>query len=1202
MIKEGKVIFSLLFLLIFVVVIFSSSFVLGELTCAGGTLTGTYAGCDGDYENTQTGSCWYRPPIYYPNGTAMYNFKSLGLRAEVYCWNFETPALCGSNDEYCKWYHGQNSCYGLSQENCGSIYYPTCSPQYSDYTCSCPLGQHSDLASTPFASCSGTFVENYTSSYCYWREGVKANAISQGEYCSYSDAGSCRGADEFCEWNILSYSATFSCIGFNEQTCMFTSGCVASYDTNYQCVSNTCSDTDGGYVPEIQGTVSAQSGDTGTDFCEDGYFLTEYYCSNSVGFSGQETCNFGCLNGECKPVPCPSSQEGVNGGNLGCIDKIISNSHIIYSTSSCTSLSQICSACNSGYYPSYDYATESYICHAIPDTCSDSDGMNYNTRGTVNASRGYSGTDYCADSGGDPGAPTSEGDILWEFGCSGTTGVKNIYGDCQYGCSEGKCNPTPPLPDCPVTQTGTIYVGCVQDQDINSNLINYAHSTNDLCSDEYVCFQCNSGYIWDGNNCVLKCPSPQPGTSGGNLGCLENQVLYSYVLYPTSSCTSLSQICSACNSGYYPSYDHATESYICVPVSISCTDTDLGQAYPEYFKGSLTATTGITNGMDNCADSTHLNEYFCDASNRGSLDSNHLCPKNYGCNSGACRDFYFVGTSDGNKILSLGQGTTLPKTIKFVGSAYSGSGGGSFSLYERAWTNEFWGWCDICAADTLVGTYSGNTQDFNGDGVNDYLSDSWTLNSNVLNSLESDGPYDKYEFYFKVGSYQSSGLLVDPSLDTCHDEIQNGGEEGIDCGPVCGNECLFCQDSDGGQIYDVQGRIIANNGLHTSGTDFCDDSTHLNEYYCSAANAGSLEIRHYCGAGNACSNGVCTGEQIPNSIVYWAYKTYQEAPGYLEVLNSSIGSFGRRLVLTYPEPSLSSFQIFKESNAIFIPDTLVREEYGSSFSNFYFYDWIPSYADFMNAGTPTFSNNTYRFYFKVDDGDSRLTSNYWDVYVIGEVPSCTDGAQNGDEEGVDCGGSCPNECEPDIDQCLGIDFCMDYTSEATCNLDNCSVAQYSGYAPSGTTPLCIWYSVVPEECIFGYSGSNYGVCMHHDSPTNDSCEDDGFLTHIWTNEYSWDLDNAFSTQQACEGYTSECSGNCVLRGSSWHCDPNGEETTCLNGETTATIPCPAQIQLGFFDWQNVVVAILVIFLLYLILLKNKKTQTEKSSKGKKRKK
>lgn len=30
----------------------------------------------------------------------------------------------------------------------------------------------------------------------------------------------------------------------------------------------------------------------------------------------------------------------------------------------------------------------------------------------------------------------------------------------------------------------------------------------------------------------------------------------------------------------------------------------------------------------------------------------------------------------------------------------------------------------------------------------------------------------------------------------------------------------------------------------------------------------------------------------------------------------------------------------------------------------------------------------------------------------GDPPTCTDGIQNGDEEGIDCGGSCPNACEP----------------------------------------------------------------------------------------------------------------------------------------------------------------------------------------------
>lgn len=67
---------------------------------------------------------------------------------------------------------------------------------------------------------------------------------------------------------------------------------------------------------------------------------------------------------------------------------------------------------------------------------------------------------------------------------------------------------------------------------------------------------------------------------------------------------------------------------------------------------------------------------------------------------------------------------------------------------------------------------------------------------------------------------------------------------------------------------------------------------------------------------------------------------------------------------------------------------------------------------------------TARFSYKVTRGEETLqersfTSKYvpWpEKWLVGigttPAPTCTDGAQNGDEVGVDCGGTCPNQCNP----------------------------------------------------------------------------------------------------------------------------------------------------------------------------------------------
>ena len=57
--------------------------------------------------------------------------------------------------------------------------------------------------------------------------------------------------------------------------------------------------------------------------------------------------------------------------------------------------------------------------------------------------------------------------------------------------------------------------------------------------------------------------------------------------------------------------------------------------------------------------------------------------------------------------------------------------------------------------------------------------------------------------------------------------------------------------------------------------------------------------------------------------------------------------------------------------------------------------------------------NTYQIQIKIDDVNEQFISPLHDVVaqsVDSTTPTCTDGIQNGDETGIDCGGSCPNDC------------------------------------------------------------------------------------------------------------------------------------------------------------------------------------------------
>jgi hypothetical protein len=73
-----------------------------------------------------------------------------------------------------------------------------------------------------------------------------------------------------------------------------------------------------------------------------------------------------------------------------------------------------------------------------------------------------------------------------------------------------------------------------------------------------------------------------------------------------------------------------------------------------------------------------------------------------------------------------------------------------------------------------------------------------------------------------------------------------------------------CSDTDGGQNYDIQGRVTYAGG--TTADDSCSDSNTLSEEYC-VGNEHRTEV-HACGGGNKCSAGACVpSNEVPSSEI-----------------------------------------------------------------------------------------------------------------------------------------------------------------------------------------------------------------------------------------------------------------------------------------------------------------------------------------------
>ena len=82
-------------------------------------------------------------------------------------------------------------------------------------------------------------------------------------------------------------------------------GCTSAHDDNeFNVWPNSCSDTDGGFVPTIAGTVSGYSGGapyTNSDSCLNTTYLKEWYCRGVNATNSNYNCggNSTCVGGRC---------------------------------------------------------------------------------------------------------------------------------------------------------------------------------------------------------------------------------------------------------------------------------------------------------------------------------------------------------------------------------------------------------------------------------------------------------------------------------------------------------------------------------------------------------------------------------------------------------------------------------------------------------------------------------------------------------------------------------------------------------------------------------------------------------------------------------------------------------------------------------------------------------------------------------------
>lgn len=175
----------------------------------------------------------------------------------------------------------------------------------------------------------------------------------------------------------------------------------------------------------------------------------------------------------------------------------------------------------------------------------------------------------------------------------------------------------------------------------------------------------------------------------------------------------------------------------------------------------------------------------------------------------------------------------------------------------------------------------------------------------------------------------------------------------------------------------------------------------------------------------------------------------------------------------------------------------------------------------------------------------------------------------------------PSECELIIN-CNEIVTCGDYTEEGLCTNDDnlCDVAS-NGIPESldcedgNIACICSWDSAIgtcESSAVVAQDpeGENlYGTCTIREEQIDENGCADGLITIAWSGTWVWAEENPEQE------------------------DPNGHAVAC-ESDGTRVIECPAQVQLPFFGFPNLIAAVVIVALVY-VLMNQKGNQRRKKN-------
>ncbi|MGB2015141.1 MAG: M43 family zinc metalloprotease, partial [Flavobacteriales bacterium] len=284
---------------------------------------------------------------------------------------------------------------------------------------------------------------------------------------------------------------------------------------------------------------------------------------------------------------------------------------------------------------------------------------------------------------------------------------------------------------------------------------------------------------------------------------------------------------------------------------------------------------------------------------------------------------------------------------------------------------------EACYTFTIFDSY--------GDGICcGYGSGSYAVTDEFGNVLASGASF--------ASSEATNFCVSNPTEPTCDDGIQNGDETGIDCGGSCA-ACPTCND--GIQNGDETG---VDCGGSCAACPTCDDGIQNGD-------ETGVDCGGSCAACATCEDGIQNGDE-----------TGVDCGGSC----TPCGCNGVEVTVTinldnYPEET--SWQITGGSGVVASGGTYPSAPDGSTVTSTeclsdgcYTFTVFDSYGDGLccsyGSGSYSVEDASGTTYASGASFGSSESTNFC-VSSTGPQPTCDDGIQNGDETGVDCGGSCP---------------------------------------------------------------------------------------------------------------------------------------------------------------------------------------------------